>query len=521
MDETLYDRQLFAELYDVQPQAIVWMPPIRSEVDGQIIDFAYSYANEEGLKYLNLTRQQFAGLTLSNSPTLTEELRRKVLKEILHVFHSGEKSETVLFNPALNKWARVLRTRLRDGVLTVVQDITREKGIIQQLEQQAAQLEEQTHQLQEQKALLDNILKNSSNGISVSKVVLNERGDVIDALTVMANDAAVNYTGLPRDIYLTRRATEIDPDIIGSPYYQQCIKTLKTGEPFVTQYRLEATGRWLELTVSKLDSYHLIHIFTDVTPIKEAQLQLERTVQELKRSNTNLEDFAHAASHDMKEPLRKIRTFADRLKGSLENRMTEGERHLFERMETSADRMQLLVDDLLEFSHVSEQPREMELVNLPKMLEKVLGDLDLSIHEKGAQVTVGTLPQLKGNPRQLQQLFQNLVGNALKYSKPGTPPVITITARLAVRNELPEALLHGEAETSFHLIEVSDNGIGFEPRYAERIFEMFQRLHGKAEYPGTGVGLSIARKVVENHGGCIWAEAQPGVGATFKVLLPA
>ena len=164
-------------------------------------------------------------------------------------------------------------------------------------------------QIEEHRNLLDSILKNSSNGISVSKVLRNNTGEVIDALTILANDAAVNYIGLPRDIYLSKTATEIEPNIIGTPYYQACIQTLDTGEPFVMQYQMEATGRWLELTVSKLDDDHLIHVFTDVTQIKEAQLQLERTVEDLKYSNQNLEEFAYAASHDLKEPMRKIQYY--------------------------------------------------------------------------------------------------------------------------------------------------------------------------------------------------------------------
>lgn len=254
--------------------------------------------------------------------------------------------------------------------------------------------------------------------------------------------------------------------------------------------------------------------------VLERTLELETLNEELKRSNRYLEDFAYAASHDMKEPLRKIRTFADRLKESMGSRMNERELHLLQRMESSADRMQLLVEDLLEFSHLTNSVRELVAVDLNVKVRKVLGDLELSIEEKGAEIVVEPLPVILGYPRQLEQLFHNLVSNALKYSKADTAPRIVIRSRQINGAEVPEGRAGGAADQAFHLIEVVDNGIGFEQQYADRIFQMFQRLHGKAEYAGTGIGLSIAQKVAENLGGSIWAESAPGVGSTFKVLLP-
>ena len=152
MYEHTYDTQLFSELYDVHPQAILWMRPVFRADKKTVADFEFVYANDEGLRYLNLTRLQFNGLLLSVSPTLTDELRKAVFEELTNVFNTGKKSESSLFNPALNKYARILRTRLRDGVLSVVQDITHEHIIIRRLEEQAKQLEQQTSQLQEQKS---------------------------------------------------------------------------------------------------------------------------------------------------------------------------------------------------------------------------------------------------------------------------------------------------------------------------------------------------------------------------------
>jgi light-regulated signal transduction histidine kinase (bacteriophytochrome) len=252
--------------------------------------------------------------------------------------------------------------------------------------------------------------------------------------------------------------------------------------------------------------------------VRQRTLELENKNRELLRSNENLEEFAHAASHDLKEPIRKIRFFTDRLKDQLTKRITEEEKQTFRRIDNASERMGALIDDLLLYSHISQRPVEMEEVDLEQKLSKVLDDLELDIQEKNAIISIGALPKVKGYRRQLQQLFQNLVGNALKYSKPGVAPLITVHASIVPGDE-PSISQNG-SRTKYHLIEVTDNGIGFDPAESERIFQMFQRLHGNAEYRGTGVGLSIVKKVAENHNGKIEAEGRPGEGATFKVYLP-
>jgi PAS domain S-box-containing protein len=258
-----------------------------------------------------------------------------------------------------------------------------------------------------------------------------------------------------------------------------------------------------------------------LTKVEERTAALDIKNKELQRSNTNLEEFAYAASHDMKEPIRKIHFFADRLKARLLHKLEEEDLRYFERLETVARRMTTLIDDLLLYSHVSRGMATIEAVDLNQMLSFVLDDLELQIEEKGAQIEIGSLPTIQGRPRQLQQLFENLIANALKYSKEGVAPVVSVTSRLNKGSEASGHSLSINKDKTYHLIEVKDNGIGFEQADAERIFTVFTRLHGNAEYRGTGVGLSIVQKIVENHKGHIWAESQPGEGATFKVLLPA
>jgi signal transduction histidine kinase len=205
----------------------------------------------------------------------------------------------------------------------------------------------------------------------------------------------------------------------------------------------------------------------------------------------------------------------------LHDRMDASETNLFDRMQSATKRMSLLVDDLLTYSEISAIPLKMEEVNLANKLQVVLSDLEILIEEKKAVIDVDNLPTVKGYKRQLQQLFQNLLGNAIKYSKKDEPPQITIRSEMVSGADVQKFVPKVQADKIYHLIKVQDNGIGFEQEYAERIFSMFQRLHGKSEYEGTGIGLSIVRKVVDNHNGFIWANSQPGKGAIFNVLLPA
>ncbi len=262
--------------------------------------------------------------------------------------------------------------------------------------------------------------------------------------------------------------------------------------------------------------------------VKERTVELARANEslvhaneELKRSNENLEEFAYAASHDLKEPMRKIQLFSERLKDRLIDELKPEERHYFDRILHATNRMSILIDDLLMYSHVSKGISHEEMIDLNQKIKLIMEDLELEIEEKNVTIKVDELPVVKGQRRQIQQLFQNLIGNAIKYGRKDIPPVIKISSRKISGSDEP---LHVKTENrlkDYYLIEVKDNGIGFEKEDAERIFNVFTRLHGNAEYKGTGVGLSIARKVVENHGGAIWAESNPGEGSSFKILFPA
>jgi PAS domain S-box-containing protein len=270
----------------------------------------------------------------------------------------------------------------------------------------------------------------------------------------------------------------------------------------------------------------------DITELKKAQDVLkqsgekmealvEERTRELQRSNKELEQFAYAASHDMKEPVRKIHFFADRLRSQLLPLLSKEQEAYFEKLENASKRMGTLIDDLLTYSQATNGTPETELIDLNRKVRLVLDDLEIEVAQRGASIQVDPLPAIRGNRRQIQQLFQNLISNAMKYSKPGRAPQVRITSRAIGANDPARQRLPAGDSRPMHLIQVIDRGIGFPQAEAEKIFDMFTRLHGNAEYRGTGVGLSIAKKVAENHGGRIWAESQPGEGSVFSVLLPA
>ena len=263
----------------------------------------------------------------------------------------------------------------------------------------------------------------------------------------------------------------------------------------------------------------IMGMIADRTEIITYQNELERRLTALNKSNRDLEQFAYVASHDLQEPLRKIIAFGERLDKKYKDQLgTEG-RFFVDRMTTAAQRMHMLIEDLLTYSRASRQTDSFGPVALNEVVKNVLEDLEVKIQDKKALITVADLPSLEAQPVQMHQLFLNLIENALKFTKPEVMPQIAIHVRKVVAYETPTIGQLNPKENYFEFI-ISDNGIGFEPEYAERIFTIFQRLHGRAEYAGTGLGLAICRKIVEAHHGVIEARGELGKGAEFIFYLP-
>jgi len=238
----------------------------------------------------------------------------------------------------------------------------------------------------------------------------------------------------------------------------------------------------------------------------------------LARSNSELEQFAYVASHDLQEPLRKIQAFGDRLKSKLDGTTLQEGKDYLERMQSAAARMQRLINDLLTFSRVISKSQPFVPVDLGLVTKEVLGDLEVRIEQTKAHVDLGSLPTIEADPMQMRQLLQNLIGNALKFQPQNGKPQINISAQI-VRRPF-NAGAEGGTEQELCELMIKDNGIGFDEKYSDKIFAMFQRLHGRNEYEGTGVGLAVCRRIADRHGGTISAQGKPGEGATFTVTLP-
>ena len=254
------------------------------------------------------------------------------------------------------------------------------------------------------------------------------------------------------------------------------------------------------------------------TKIAERTQELSVFSEELARSNRELEDFAFVASHDLQEPLRKIRAFGNRLESGYNDVIDERGKDYLARMLNAAERMSMLISDLLAFSRVSTRGKEFGEVDLNRAINSVIDDLEIAIDEKSAEINVDDMPVIRGDKSQLEQLFLNLISNALKFQSEGVKPIVSINVTNALPEDTSDILISEEYE--WIKITVTDNGIGFEQSFAEKIFAPFQRLHGRSEYKGTGIGLAVCRRIVERHNGQINAISKPGEGATFSIILP-
>jgi len=268
----------------------------------------------------------------------------------------------------------------------------------------------------------------------------------------------------------------------------------------VVQLQLLMDGMW-----------RLMQRLRAMEDLRRAHDELEHRVAErtaeLARSNAELEQFAYAASHDLQEPLRKVQAFGDRLKARVADRLDEESADYLSRMQNAAGRMSVLISDLLSYSRVTTQAQPFSTVDLDQTAHEALSNLEIAVEHAGAMVRIEGLPQIDADATQIRQLMQNLLANALKFQHPDRTPIVTVQGGL-------------EAGGTICRIEVQDNGVGFEEKYSERIFGVFQRLHSRDEYPGTGIGLALCRKIVERHGGTIEAVGRPDEGATFVVRLP-
>ena len=349
----------------------------------------------------------------------------------------------------------------------------------------------------------------------------------LDANKIDYSDNQFRLLGVPPNSFVPVKETFLD--FVHSDDKQEVSKSMdaiieKKNLPFI-YYKIvrpnneiryfKSTGK---LLTDQQGSKILLGINFDITDEHLLNIELQERNKELEKSNKELASFNHVASHDLQEPLRKIQTFISRVSEADKAVMSESGRDYISKIAVSAKRMRVLIDDLLLFSRTNTTKKEFIKSNLNELLQNAESELTEVIHEKKAIINASKLPKLEVIPYQIEQLFINLIGNSLKYNRAGVAPEISIESEKVVSTDYPDLL--EQSVKKFYKITFRDNGMGFDPQFKETIFILFQRLHSKTDYPGTGIGLAICKKIVENHKGHILADSTQNVGSTFTVFLP-
>ena len=507
---------LLSSVLDSSNSGIIAFESIRNE-EGAIVDFRFATVNEACEQILGVPLETMRGNTLLT--LFPGNVDAGTFGLYINTTETGEpgRTETYYNYDGLDFWLDISARKLGDGFVVTFTDISVVKRSALLVERSAAELQ--------------TVIDTSQTGIFLFTPVRNHTGEVVDFRFRVANRQLASYVGQEPEAVIGELGSRWFPDYKTNGLFEAYRKAYLTGEQqrFDIHYDGSGIDVWLDIMATKMGDEVLV-TFGDYTPLKKLQQKLESLVVDLQRSNANLEQFAYVASHDLQEPLRKIQAFGDIIETQYGPLIGEQGADMVRRMQSAAARMQVLIKDVLAYSRVATRRDSIQPVDLSQVVATVLDDLETVIAGQQAIVTVDPLPTVAGDAGQLRQLFQNLLSNALKFMKPepdGTTATgprhafINLTTRTVWGRDADLPIPPTDADRPFHLIEITDNGIGFEPHQAERIFQVFQRLHSRSDYQGTGIGLAIVKKVVENHSGYIQAVGRPGEGATFRILLPA
>jgi len=382
-------------------------------------------------------------------------------------------------------------------------------------------LEKEVAEKQFAQTTIQNILDHSLDGIMAFSSLRNEQGAIIDFKWILANFISSQTLGRGRETLIGSNLLDIVPDANNTGLFDIYRNVVETGisHQFEREFNLIGEAQWFYMSAVKLGD-GLIVTYTDVSGKHAAEEQMRKYAEELKRSNQDLEQFAYVASHDLQEPLRKIRAFGDRLAARYADKLDEVGTEYITRMQQASTRMQKLIEDLLSFSRISSGQEQFTRVNPTGVVNEVVDDIEGQILREKAKVGIKPIAEINGDRGQLRRLFQNLISNAIKFHKQGVTPVVEISGSIVSRADTEKEFGFSLPESSYVRIVVKDNGIGFDEKYAEKIFNIFQRLQGRAEFEGTGIGLAICRKIMTNHSGYIRAESVIGQGSQFILIFP-
>jgi len=405
------------------------------------------------------------------------------------------------------RWVRVQERRTYDG------GIVGTRADITELKRREAEILRVTNELRQKNMQFNTALNNMIQGLCMFDA---------DQTLIVTNRRYLEMYGFSEEVVKPGiKLHEImEYSVSLGNYTQEDAERAKAERPDHAKLRQRATlkqflrdGRVIAVMHEPMPDGGSIATYQDITDLERHSLEVERYTRKLEASNSELQDFAYVASHDLQEPLRKIETFGQRLIAKYSDDLPEGAQKFVDRIDNATVRMRMLIDDLLSYSLVTTKARPFIDTDLQEVVEGVLSDLQILIEEKEAELVVGDLPTIDADPTQMRQLFQNIIANALKFQAEGRTPRVEVSCRQMVGSFL-------DGVPSKCEIRISDNGIGFDNKYKEKIFTIFQRLHGRNEYAGTGIGLATCRKIVLRHGGLIDAEGVEGKGATFLITLP-
>jgi signal transduction histidine kinase len=345
------------------------------------------------------------------------------------------------------------------------------------------------------------------DGFARHEIVLDNAGKPIDYVFLEVNHAFERLTGLKKEDLIGRRVTEVIPGMATDPADWIGIygKVALTGEPLRFENYSEPLNRWYSVALRKARDELELRVQERTAELGLINKALKDYAAKLERLNRELSEFVFAASHDLREPLRKIQAFGTILTDKFKDVLGVEGRDYLRRMTSAASRMSALIQSLLDYSHLSRPVEPFEPTDLSKVVKDAVTDLELLIQEAGGTVAYGDLPVIEADAVQLRQLFQNLISNAMKFAEASRPPVVKI---------------HTRKNGAMCEITVEDNGTGFDEKHVDRVFKPFQRLHGRSKIDGTGMGLAICRKIVDRHGGTITTRPVPGKGTTFIIDLP-
>ncbi len=357
--------------------------------------------------------------------------------------------------------------------------------------------------LQESEKRYHSLYSSMNEGVAIHEIIYNSQQEPVDYTITDANKAYEQITGLKRIEIIGKRASEIY-GTANPPYMEFYAPVAETGTPTFFDSYFEPMDKHFHISVICTEKGKFATFFEDITENKRDEEKLQSTMENLKRSNQELEQFAYVASHDLQEPLRMVASFTQLLEMRYKDKLDKEGLEYIDFAVEGAKRMQNLINDLLAYSRVTSNAKEFEEVNLEKVLDEVLFNLEIAIEENNAVITREKLPMIHTDYLQIVQVFQNLIGNAIKYRGKETPEI-----QISARNK-----------SDYWLFSFKDNGIGMEPDNFNQIFQIFRRLHTKDEYGGTGIGLAICKRIVERQGGRIWVESEPGNGSTFYFTIP-